>query len=233
VFLGVPRDIYPIVAVKCDAAMPFPLPGSYEEILKKAAACDVALIGPGLGRGEATDRLALGLLKDLDIPVVLDADGLNALAGRLEILDGRKALTVLTPPEGEFQRLTGCRLPIEDRVKAAKDFAAAHRCVLVLKGPGTVTADWKGNVWVNDTGGPGMAKGGSGDVLAGMLAALLGQKHLKALEDPGKWMALGVWCHGAAGDRCAKRLGEYAMTPGDLLDELPHLLRELEEYGKA
>jgi NAD(P)H-hydrate epimerase len=213
--------------------MPFPLPAEYEKILEKASRCDVAVIGPGLGRGERTDRLALDLLRDLDIPVVLDADGLNALAGRLDILDRRKALTVLTPHEGEFQRLTGCSLPICDRSEAARDFAAAHGCVLALKGHRTVTADGTGRTWVNHTGNPGMAKGGSGDVLAGVVAAFLGQKHLGALEDPGQWTANAVWCHGAAGDRCAKKLGEYGMTPGDLLGELPLVLRDMEENGKT
>jgi NAD(P)H-hydrate epimerase len=233
VFLAVPEEIYPIVAVKCDEAMPFPLPTEYEKILEKASRCDAAVLGPGLGRSERTDRLVLDLMRDLDIPVVLDADGLSALAGHLEILDRRGALTVLTPHEGEFQRLTGCALPISDRTGAARDFAVGHRCVLVLKGQGTVTADWTGKTWVNDTGNPGMAKGGSGDVLAGIVAAFLAQKHLGALKDPGYWTANAVWCHGGAGDRCAKKLGEYGMTPSDLLGELPLVLRDMEENGKT
>ena len=98
VFLGVPREIYPILAVKCDEAMPFPLPEKYEEILEKARGCDVALIGPGLGRHPKTEKLVRALLEDLDIPVVLDADGINALCGHIDILDKRSAPTVLTPP---------------------------------------------------------------------------------------------------------------------------------------
>lgn len=227
VFLGVPREIYPIIAVKCDEAMPFPLPEQYEQILAKAESCDAALIGPGLGQAPEQAELARRLLDDLDIPVVLDADGINALAGHIDILDRRRAPTVLTPHEGEFARLTGQELPIRDRIGAARKFAAAHNCVLVLKGRGTVTASPNGHVRVNGTGGPGMAKGGSGDVLSGMIAALWGQKHLNGPgSDRAELAALAVWYHGAAGDRCAERLGEYAMLPTDLIETLPEILKE-------
>ena len=120
--------------------MAFPLPEEYTAILEKAAACDVAVIGPGLGRHPNTERLARSLLCDLTIPVVLDADGINALAGHIDVLDSRRAPTVLTPHAGEFARLTGCPLPVRDPVAAARSFAKAHRCTLVLKGRGTVTA---------------------------------------------------------------------------------------------
>ncbi|MBR4098799.1 MAG: NAD(P)H-hydrate dehydratase [Clostridium sp.] len=224
VYLGVPREIYPIAAVKCDEAMPFPLPEDYGSILEKARGCDVALIGPGLGRAPETEELVCRLLADLDIPVVLDADGINALSGHIDVLDRRAAATVLTPHDGEFQRLTGCALPIRDRLAAARTFAKAHRCTLVLKGHGTVTAAPDGRSWINTTGNPGMAKGGSGDVLAGMTAALLGQKHLEG--DIPRRSALAVCLHGWAGDACAGELGEYAMTPSDLIEALPRVLRE-------
>lgn len=177
VFSGVPREIYPILAVKCDEAMPFPLPEKYEEILEKARGCDVALIGPGLGRHPKTEKLVRALLEDLDIPVVLDADGINALCGHIDILDKRSAPTVLTPHAGEYARLTGTPLPVTDRLSAARSFAKAHHCTVVLKGHGTVTAAPSGQCWICGTGNPGMAKGGSGDVLSGMIAALWGQKH--------------------------------------------------------
>lgn len=227
VYLGVPRDVYPIIAVKCDEAMPFPLPEDYHAILEKARSCDAAIIGPGLGRAPETERLVLSLLSGLDIPVVLDADGINALAGHIDILDKRSAPTVLTPHEGEFARLTGCELPVRDRLTAARDFARTHNCVLVLKGQGTVTAAPDGSVRVNATGNPGMAKGGSGDVLAGMIAALLGQKHLG--DDIPKLTAQAVFYHGAAGDLCAQKLGEYAMLPTDLIEALPNILTQYSE----
>lgn len=228
VYLGVPREIYPIVAVKCDEAMPFPLPEDYPAILEKTRSCDVALIGPGLGRAAETEELVLRLLADLDIPVVLDADGINALAGHIDILDKRSALTILTPHEGEFARLTGCALPVKDRLTAARDFAREHGCILVLKGHGTVTAAPDGSAWVNASGNPGMAKGGSGDVLAGMITALLGQKHLReerrAGDSTAELVADAVLYHGKAGDLCAQKLGEYAMLPTDLIDALPEIL---------
>ena len=224
VFLGVPREIYPIIAVKCDEAMPYPLPEDYDAILKKAQGCDVALMGPGLGRAPQAEELVLKLLRDLTIPVVLDADGINALSAHMDVLDKREALTVLTPHDGEFQRLTGCDLPILDRIAAARDFAQGHGCIMILKGHATVTAEPGGRCWVNHSGNPGMARGGSGDVLAGMLAALLGQKQLSG--DVGELCAMGVHFHGLAGDRCAEKLGEYGMTSTDMLGEIPLVFRE-------
>ena len=231
VYLGVPRDIYPIVAVKCDEAMPFPLPEDCAAVLDRARGCDAALIGPGLGRSPEAEGLVLSLLAGLECPVVLDADGINALCGHIDILDKRSAPTVLTPHEGEFARLTGAALPIRNRLDAARDFARAHRCVLVLKGRGTVTAAPGGSACLNASGNPGMAKGGSGDVLAGMTAALLGQKHLRGegRMGPAELAALAVCLHGLAGDRCARRMGEYAMLPGDLIEALPQVLGEWAE----
>lgn len=226
VFLGVPSSIYPIVAVKCNEAMPFPLPKNYDMILKKAQGCDVALIGPGLGRNKESDTLVRFLLHDLTIPVVLDADGINALSGHIDILNRRSALTVLTPHDGEFHRLTGLPLPISNRLETAREFAQSHSCVLVLKGHCTITAAPDGRVFLNDTGNPGMAKGGSGDVLAGILASLLGQKQLCGPHfDPAALMAVGVYYHGQAGDICAETLGEYSMTPSDMLAALPAVLK--------
>lgn len=230
VFLGVPREIYPIVAVKCDEAMPFPLPEDHRAILDRAIGCDAVLIGPGLGRRPETEQLVLELLEELEVPVVLDADGINALSGHIDVLDGRRAPTVLTPHEGEYARLTSCSLPVADRLSAARDFAAAHRCTVVLKGHGTVTAAPDGRVWVDPTGNPGMAKGGSGDVLAGMTAALWGQRLLRRGEDDlPRLAAAAVYYHGLAGDLCAGRFGEYAMLPGDMIEALPQVLKEQED----
>ena len=227
VYLGVPRDIYPIVAVKCDEAMPFPLAEDYTAILERARGCDAAVIGPGLGRAPETERLILSLLADLEVPVVLDADGINALAEHIDVLDRRTAPTVLTPHEGEFSRLTGCALPIRDRLSAARDFAGDHGCILVLKGHGTVTAAPDGSAWINASGNPGMAKGGSGDVLAGMIAGLLGQKYLGGEPDSvAKLTVQAVQLHGMAGDLCARKFGEYAMLPTDLIEALPEVLRD-------
>lgn len=224
VFLGVPEDIWNVVAVKCGEAMPYPLPHNIEEILERMTACDGVLVGPGLGRTTEVEQLVRSIVSRLDVPLVLDADGINALAECPQMLSDRTAPTVITPHEGEFARLTGCRIPIADRTGTALDFACGHNCTVVLKGHRTVIAAPDGRVWINTTGNPGMAKGGSGDVLAGMLLSLIGQ----GFEVP-ESAAMAVWLHGRAGDLAAGDLGEYAMTPTDLLAYLPRALMELSE----
>ncbi|MGM9607706.1 MAG: NAD(P)H-hydrate dehydratase [Oscillospiraceae bacterium] len=223
VTLAVPQEIYPIVAVKCDEAMPWPWPESDEEILEKAKSCDVALIGPGLGQGKRAEKLVLSLLRDLTCPVILDADGLNILSRHIDVLDKREGLTVLTPHDGEFARLSGCTLPIADRLQAARDFAEKHSCILVLKGHRTITAAWSRCCVVNTTGNPGMARGGSGDALAGLIAGQLAQR-LRVDTVPE-----AVWLHGRAGDLAAADKGEYGMTVGDLIEQIPYAMKECEE----
>ena len=222
VTLAVPEDIYPIAAVKCDEAMVWPLPEDDRAVLEKARGCDAALIGPGLGQGERAERLMLALLRTLDCPVILDADGINMISRHIDVLDERTGETVLTPHEGEFARLTGCPLPVRDRVGMARWFAQAHHCTLVLKGHRTVTAFPDGTCAVNPTGNPGMAKGGSGDVLAGLMAALVGQGIPNAVP-------AAVWLHGRAGDLAAADKGEYGMTPSDVIEQIPYAIKELME----
>ena len=228
VTLAVPQDVYPIVAVKCDEAMVWPWSDRYEDILEKAKACDLALIGPGLGQSPRAEELVLSLLRDLLCPVVLDADGLNILSRHIDVLDKRDGLTILTPHDGEFARLSGCTLPIEDRMNAAMDFAEKHHCVLVLKGHRTITAVWNRHCAVNTTGNPGMARGGSGDALAGLMSGLLVQRnvlnpaYLDRVPD-------AVWLHGRAGDLAAAEKGEYGMNIGDLIEQIPYAMKECEE----
>lgn len=224
VTLAVPQEVYPIVAVKCDEAMAWPWSDNYEDILKKAKSCDVALIGPGLGQSERAEELVLSLLRDLTCPVILDADGLNILSRHIDVLDKREAVTILTPHDGEFARLFGCTLPIVDRLHTARAFAVSHHCVLVLKGHRTITASWNGRCFINTTGNPGMARGGSGDALAGLIAGLYAQKHI---ADNG--ILYGVWLHGRAGDLAAADKGEYGMTVGDLIEQIPYAMKECEE----
>jgi len=223
VTLAVPEEIYPIVAVKCDEAMPWPLPAEKEAVLEKASGCDVVLIGPGLGQSERAEELVLFLLENLTCPVILDADGLNILSRHIDVLDKREAVTVLTPHDGEFARLSGCELPVVDRLTAARDFAEQHQCILVLKGHRTITAAWSRLCVVNTTGNPGMARGGSGDALAGLMAGLLAQrKQVDTVPE-------AVWLHGRAGDLAAADKGEYGMTVTDLIEQLPYAMKECEE----
>lgn len=222
VSLGVPEEIWPIAAVKCLEAMPFPLPARYENILRRASSCEGVLIGPGLGRAPRTERLVRSLLEDLKVPVVLDADGINALEGHIDVLDARRdRITVLTPHDGEFARIGGGLIG-GNRLGAARAFGAAHGCVLVLKGHRTLTAAPAGNVLVNTTGNSGLAKGGSGDVLTGIVAALLAQGATAV-----RAAAVGVWLHGRAGDLAAERLTPYGMTPEDVVSSLPAAIGEI------
>lgn len=225
VFVGVPGEIYPIAAARCAAAMAYPIPEDYDGLLTRMENCSAVLIGPGLGRAQETEARVLALLRDLALPVVLDADGINALSAHIHVLDDRRDVTVLTPHEGEFARLDGSFLPGRtDRARAAAEFARRHGCVTVLKGPGTIVAAPDGRILRNTTGGSGLAKGGSGDILAGMILSLIGQG-AGALEAA----ACAVWLHGRAGDLAQQALTAYAMTPQDLLEWLPAVFKELEE----
>ena len=226
VYLGVPRDVYPMVATRCSSAMPFPLPDDTEQLVERARSCDVVLAGPGMGRSPRAQQIVFRLMEDIEGPLVLDADGLNALEGQTQRLRARTGLTVLTPHDGEFARLAGCSLPLNDRVEQAAQLAQDTGCVVVLKGHETLTVDPQGRVWRNTTGNPGMAKGGSGDILAGMIASLLGQKQLTGcVSCPGELVAWAVYLHGAAGDAAAAQYGEYGMLPDDTLAAVAGVLQ--------
>lgn len=225
VFLGVPESIYTIEAVKLNEAIVFPLPEEDGKlsidagipVRKKLREMDAVLIGPGLGQSVGTMAVLNAVLQGFDGPVILDADAINLLAADSETLRQRNAVTILTPHEGEFRRL-GIGLD-EDRVEGAQKLAKEFGCIVVRKGRDSVITDGE-RVYINPTGNPGMAVGGSGDVLAGMIAGLLGQG-----IEPLQAAACAAWLHGAAGDRSAEKLGQYAMLPTDMLEELPYLLK--------
>lgn len=232
VFLGVPACIWAVEAVKTTCAMPFPLPenqgllsyNALQQIEEKLAGCDVLALGPGLGRSEELTALVCELVRRTEKPVVLDADGINALSGHMDVLDARRRrVTILTPHDGEFARMGG-DLTDGDRLGAARRFAMDHGCILVLKGHRTLIAAPEGNVLVNTTGNSGLARGGSGDVLTGIIASLLAQG-ATAVQAAG----LGVWLHGRAGDLAAARLTPYAMTPEDVIADFGPAFAELME----
>lgn len=229
VYQGVPESIWEIETVRSVSAMPFPLADrdgklrwkAARAILERLEDCDVLALGPGLGRSEETGRLARTLLEEAEKPVVLDADGINALEGHIDSLDARRGrVTILTPHDVEFRR-TGGDPASGDRVEAARSYARAHGCVLVLKGHRTVVASPAGNVLVNTTGGSGLAKGGSGDVLTGLIGSLLAQG-----ASPVQAAAAGVWLHGRAGDLAEAKLTAYCMTPEDVIGSFPEAFRE-------
>ena len=230
VYLGVPAGIYTAMAVKLTEEMPFPLAqeksGRFakqdvEKLLELARQCDACLIGPGLGQSPEAVQLVLSVLRTSKTPVILDADGINAITGNINILDNAACPLILTPHPGEFARLGG-DLSNGDRLSAARNFAQKHGCILALKGHRTITATPDGAAYINTTGGPAMAKGGSGDVLAGMIAALVAQKF--PIKDA---VLAAVYLHGAAGDMCALELGEYSVTASDIIDMLPKVMKKV------
>lgn len=224
-FLGVPESIYEIEAVKLNEPVVFPLPDengglgllSIPEIKKRIQGMDAVLIGCGLGQSGGTLAVVNAVLEQASCPVVLDADGINVLQAHKDVLRGRKCPTILTPHEGEFLRFGGTIG--EDRIASAAYFSREWNSILVLKGHRTCITDGE-TCYVNETGNPGMAVGGSGDVLAGMITSLLGQG-LKPLEAA----ACAVWLHGAAGDLCAEEIGQYGMLPTDMLTRIPRLMK--------
>lgn len=225
VFLGVPESIYAIEAVKLNEPVVFPLPDkdgklseeAIPEIMARLPQMDAVLIGCGLGQSEGALAVVKAVLENAACPVIVDADGINVLSAHRDILRGRQYPTILTPHDGEFARIGGCLTA--DRMESAAALARDLDCIVLLKGHRTCISDGRTG-YRNTTGNPGMAVGGSGDVLAGMIVSLLGQgiAHLEAA-------ACGAWLHGAAGDLCAEELGQYAMLPTDMLNALPRLLK--------
>ena len=226
VYLAVPQELQPVVASVNPCYLTAGLPqdddgrlaaAAEDHLLVLARDKDVIAVGPGLGHGPAVTALVSALLARAAAPLVIDADGLNALAGHTDRLRGRTAPTILTPHPGEFARLLGTDIQTvqAQRRDLAVRFAAGHGVVLVLKGHGTVVTDGR-RVFLNHTGNPGMASGGTGDVLTGLISALVGQR-----LEPFAAAQLGVYLHGLAGDLARDDLGEVSLIASDLLDYLP------------
>lgn len=224
VYLAVPESIYAIEAVKLTEAVVMPLPDQdgmlcpeaispIRELLPKM---DAVLFGCGSGLGEGPEAVLQMLLREFHGPLVIDADGITLLSRHMDILRGRQAATILTPHDGEFLRLS----PVEgERIGQTLEMANRLGAIILRKGHRTLITD--GTLcYENRTGNPGMAVGGSGDVLAGVIVSLLGQG-LAPLEAA----ACAAYLHGAAGDLCAEELGEYGMLPSDMLSYLPRLLK--------
>ncbi len=224
VFLGVPEKIYAIEAVKLDEPIVFPLPDeqgklspkALEDILPRLNTADACLIGPGLGQSEGVFQVVSTVVREGTCPVILDADGINVMAAHKDLLRERTGTTILTPHDGEFARL---KRPGQNRLEDTMALARELEAIVLRKGHRTLITDGY-RVYENTTGNPGMATGGSGDVLAGLLTALVGQG-MAPLEAA----ACAAWLHGAAGDRCAQKLGQYGLTPTDMVQVLPRLLK--------
>jgi NAD(P)H-hydrate epimerase len=232
VTVAAPRSVIPLIAAHAPDYMTLPLEESADGVVDHAAVdavlslpVDVLAVGPGLGRGPGVSRFVRELLETGESPLVLDADALNAFAenpAALVARDGRDV--IITPHPGEMARLVGCS--IEDvqanRMGIAGDFAAAHRLYVILKGYRTLIATPDGKVFVNPTGSPGLATGGTGDVLTGIVAAWLAQ-----LLDAEAACRLGVYLHGAAGELADADHGEVSMTASDLVHHISDAVLEL------
>jgi NAD(P)H-hydrate epimerase len=237
VSVAVPNSLVPIVQQQIVEAMCVPSAESIDgtlgigaegELLKAAEKMSACAIGPGLSTHYETVQVVRNLIQRLAIPMVIDADGLNAIAGSVNILKKVKAPVVLTPHPGEMGRLTGLSSADvqKDRIKIASEFAVKHKVTLVLKGAGTVVAGPDGEVFINSTGNPGMATGGTGDALTGMIGSLLAQEY-PAVQAA----CLGVYLHGLAGDLAAKEKGEMGMIAGDLIEKIPEAIKETNNQG--
>ncbi len=206
-------------------------PGDAAHCLELAKSRDVLAIGPGISRRPGVEEFVHRMVKGAHCPVVLDADGLNAYAGSPEPLQGGSRPLILTPHPGEMARLTGQSVAEvqADRVGVARTFARRHRCILVLKGFRTVIAYPGGDVWVVATGNPGMATGGTGDILTGMIAGAVGQfpGHLEEA------VRAAVFLHGLAGDAASEHLGEECMLATDLLRYLPVAFRKMRQRARG
>jgi len=233
--LFTPEAVYPVLARKLTEVIVQPLPSTdagsvsvkaLDAVRGRLDWADVVALGPGLSQHPGTQEFVRSVVRDIHGKLLVDADGLNALApGGLSAVRASGADVLLTPHTGEFSRLTGRRSEeIEERrIPAAREFAVKQKMGVVLKGAPTVTADGDGTVYVNSTGNPGMATVGSGDVLTGLVAGLWAQGMRKA---DAAWA--GVFLHGLAGDLAKEKLGERSLVAGDLMELLPEAIRSVE-----
>jgi len=230
---GIPKSLNPVMEVKLTEVMTLPLAetkyatlalSSKKDILSFSEKCDVIALGPGISRHEETLCLARALIKDIKRPLVLDADGIIALAGNTASLRKRKHATVITPHPGEMAKVlsTDTHNVQKNREKTALSFAKRHGVVTVLKGYRTVVADPAGEIYVNTTGNSGMSTAGAGDVLTGMLASFIGQG-----LDSYSASVIAVYIHGIAGDIAAREKGIFGMIAGDILECVPQAIREV------
>ena len=232
---AVPKSILPIVATFAPELMTEPLDetdvgsvshralegGGLEAVLARKT---VVALGPGLSQNPETQDYIRSLVSRCDLPIIIDADGLNAFAGKTELLDGSKRPLILTPHPGEMARLTGLSTErvTSNRLAIARNFAIQHKLILVLKGWRTLVAAPDGKIYINTTGNPGMAKGGSGDVLTGIIAGVLAQFPSRTVDA----VCAAVHLHGLAGDIAVARGEEPALLATDLLGCIPDAFRE-------
>ena len=233
VTVATPVSQQPVVASLVVEAMTEPLPETpartlalkaRDVIVELAAPRDAVAIGPGIGLDEETQQLVRSLIQELRKPLAADADALTALAGHLEALRAAPSVRCLTPHPGEMARMLGARVDDvqRDRIETAREFATRYRVYVALKGARSVIGTPDGRVFVNPSGNPGMASGGTGDVLTGMLGAFLARG-----MEPGAALQSSVYLHGSAGDIAAERVGEEALIARDVVAAIPEAFKRL------
>jgi ADP-dependent NAD(P)H-hydrate dehydratase / NAD(P)H-hydrate epimerase len=190
----------------------------------------VLAIGPGISRYPETAELVRTLVSKSDVPIVLDADGLNAFEGQSDEMSGKGRVLVITPHPGEMARLAGCSIADvqKDRMGVARQFAREHELTVVLKGHRTLVVQRTGEAWINTTGNPGMSTGGTGDILTGMIAGMMAQNP----NDPLRAVFAAVHLHGLAGDVMLESVGEHSMVATDLLRGLPEAFWRAQRTGR-
>ncbi len=237
VYLGLPASLQALAEMKATEVITFGLPetpeatlskDAYERIVELVPGSSVIAVGPGMGRHSDSIPLLRKVISNTRVPVVVDADGLNALAEDMDMLDSIRVPLILTPHPGEMARLTKMESSDvqKNRLKVVEEASRHWGAVVVLKGARTLVASPAGQTFINVTGNPGMATGGTGDVLTGVIAAFIGQG-LVPLEAA----ALAAYIHGAAGDYVSLEKGERGLTAEDLVEHLPFVLRALEKIG--
>ena len=238
VYLGVPSSLNDVMETKLTEVITRPLaetaarslsPESLPDIRELLKNAEALALGPGISRDQETQSLVRSIVAEMRVPCVIDADGLNALTPESIGQRTGEAPVVLTPHPGEMARLAGCTVGevLGDREGVARATAASARATVVLKGAGSIIAAPSGELYMNPTGNSGLASGGTGDVLTGIIAAFLGQG-VAATEAA----ALGAFVHGLAGDLAAEALGEAGMIAGDVLDHVPYALMEMSEANR-
>jgi len=237
--VAVPKSILPTVAGFHPELMTEPLPETKAGSIslralnglgKLVKSMTVLAIGPGISRVPETSKLVRALVKKQDLSIILDADGLNAFAGHPTELNGKGRSLVITPHPGEMARLLGSTVAAvqRDRINVARKFAKDHQVIVVLKGHRTLIAAPSEEVWVNTTGNPGMATGGTGDILTGMTAGMVAQNPKRVLEA----VIAAVYLHGLAGDVAREQMGEHSLVATDLLQALPEAFRCVQQAAQ-
>jgi ADP-dependent NAD(P)H-hydrate dehydratase / NAD(P)H-hydrate epimerase len=204
--------------------------GALDRIAELAKGKSVLAIGPGISRDPQAAELVRALVARLEVPMVVDADGLNAFEGRANELNGKGRTLVITPHPGEMARLAGCTIAEvqKDRLGTARKFAREHEVIVVLKGHRTLVVQPDGEAWVNTTGNPGMATGGTGDILTGMVAGMIAQHQ----KDIARAVLAAVHLHGLSGDVMRESVGEHSLVATDLLKGLPGAFRRTREMAE-